>query len=163
MLGRDARVKVKIRRGVDVTTHRRALLLRAGAAAVLVTGALVGTTAAPALAAVDLKISASNATLTVGAGAQSSTVTVKNDGDTTPANDVKFTVDIAVGAQEITMGTPDGCSNTSTGFECTIQATDLEAGESKSFTASFTPPGQSSIPAGQSRDVNGSLKIAGGG
>ena len=163
MLGRDARVKVKIRRGVDVTTHRRALLLRAGAAAVLVTGALVGATAAPAFAAANLAISASNATLTVGGGAQSSTITVRNTGDSAPANDIKFTVDIAVGAQEITMSTPGGCSNTSTGFECTIPAADLPADGSKSFTASFTPPGQSSIPAGQSRDVTGQLKINGAG
>ncbi|MEV0131717.1 carboxypeptidase-like regulatory domain-containing protein [Dactylosporangium sp. NPDC050688] len=61
------------------------------------------------------------------------------------------------------MSTPGGCSNTSTGFECTIQAADLPADGSKSFTASFTPPGQSSIPAGQSRDVTGQLKINGGG
>lgn len=146
-----------------MTTHLRALLLRSGAAAVLVTGALVGTTAAPAFAAAELTISANSPTLTVGGGAQSSTITVKNSGDAAPADTVEFSVDIEVGSQQIAMSTPPGCSATGTGFKCSIPANQLMPNDSKGFTATFTPPGQSSIPAGQQRDVNGQLKIQGGG
>src|SRR4051812_4014998 len=65
MLGSDARVKVKIRRGVDVTAHRRTLLFRVGTVAVLAAGALIGI-ATPAFA--DTTMTVSQTQFDMGAG-----------------------------------------------------------------------------------------------
>src|SRR5690348_13970934 len=94
MLGSDARVKVKIRRGVDVTAHRRALLFRAGAVSVLATSALLSIPGAAFAAGPNVTATASNVSLTVGGGAQPVNVSIKNTGDD-DAPSVVATIDIA--------------------------------------------------------------------
>src|SRR6266540_1940707 len=130
MLGNDVRAMVEIRRGVDVTAHRRALLLRAGLVATLAAGALVGA-ATPAFAAADLKVDANDATITVAGSPQTINVKVTNS-----ANQ------------------PAECQQSGTRLTCTIAT--LADGATKNLPISLSPPSQSSIPAGQQRDGNGS-------
>lgn len=150
MLGSDARVKVKIRRGVDVTAHRRTLLFRAGTVAVLATGALVGT-AAPAFADATVVIGGNlDASLTVGGGPQTVNVQVKNTGDTPQLAAVKLTIDIPSDLGLSISSKPGGCSGSGTHLDCTIDGP-LAPNSTKNLPVGIAPPAQSSIPAGQTK------------
>src|SRR5262245_51395348 len=92
---------VKIRRGVDVTAHRRALLLRVGVVAAMATGALVGV-ATPAFAEANVKADANDATLTVAGSPQTVNVKVTNSGDQ-PAAPVVLTIDVPLSDQGVTV------------------------------------------------------------
>src|SRR6266540_4035220 len=153
MLGNDVRAMVEIRRGVDVTAHRRALLLRAGLVATLAAGALVGA-ATPAFAAADLKVDANDATITVAGSPQTINVKVTNSGNQ-PATAVVLTVDVPLSDQGVTVSNkPAECQQSGTRLTCTIAT--LADGATKNLPISLSPPSQSSIPAGQQRDGNGS-------
>jgi len=150
MLGGEARVKVKIRRGVDVTAHRRALLFRVGTVAVLAAGALIGTTAPAFAAGPDVVVSGANdVTLTVGGGPQTVNVQVKNQGDL-PAVGIKLTIDIPGDLGLSISSKPNGCTGSGTHLDCDIDS-GLGVGQTKNLPVGVAPPNQSSIPAASRR------------
>ena len=159
MLGRDARVKVKIRRGVDVTTHRRALLLRAGAAAVLVTGGLVAGLASPAAAAVTISVQPGSFDMNPG---DSKNVVVQFSGDKTDDVAVTFTAPSANGNITIKSVPGDvGCDSPG-GTSVTCSDVDVPQNGSKSLTFVLQAKSPSTLQPGQSlNDQTGS--VTGGG
>lgn len=147
MLGRDARVKVKIRRGVDVTTHRRALLLRVGAAAVLVTGALIGTAATPAFAAVTS--SATPGSFDINAGDTKNIVVTLTGGQ---QDNAVVSISIDSGNGNLTVkGNGNGCDSGGT----TVTCNDVDVPETgdKVVTFQVQAKNPSTLAAGQ--NMNG--------
>ncbi|GAA3449573.1 hypothetical protein GCM10018962_14060 [Dactylosporangium matsuzakiense] len=155
-------MKVKIRRGVDVTAHRRALLFRAGTVAVLAAGALIGLAAPAHAAGPEVVIAgAGDVTLTVGGSAQTVNVQVKNQGDL-PALKISLTIDIPGDLGLTVASKPNGCSGSGTHVECDIDA-GLGAGQTKNIPIGIAPPAQSSIPAGQQKSGGGQVILTDGG
>ncbi|UWZ36489.1 carboxypeptidase regulatory-like domain-containing protein [Dactylosporangium roseum] len=142
-----------------MTAHRRALLLRAGAVAVLAAGALLGV-ATPAFAAAKVTVSVSDVTLTVGGGAQPVNVVVENTGDT-PAIGVSFTFDLPGDMQLAVDNKPEECSGSGTHLTCTLAT--LSDGDKKNLPIGVKPPAQSTIPAGQSKQGAGKVILTNGG
>jgi hypothetical protein len=159
MLGRDARVKVKIRRGVDVTTHRRALLLRAGAAAVLVTGGLVTGLASPAAAAVTISVQTGSFDMNPG---DTKNVVVQFSGDKTDDVAVTFTAPSANGNITIKAVPSDAGCDSPGGTSVTCTDVDVPQNGSKSLSFQVTAKSPSTLQPGQSLN-NQQGSITGGG
>jgi hypothetical protein len=157
MRGNDVRTVVELRRGVDVTAHRRAVWLRIGTVAAVASGALLGA-ATPAFAAakVDISVSPGTTNLTVGGSPQVIVITVRNSGDATAQN-VRATIDVPLGTQQVTISNrPDECDQGS-GNHLTCTIGDLNDGESKNLSLTVSPPGQSNIQPGQTVSDNGTI------
>jgi hypothetical protein len=159
MLGRDARVKVKIRRGVDVTTHRRALLLRAGAAAVLVTGALIGTAATPAFAAVTSNVTTGAFDINPGETKNISIALSNNDGNAE-------TVTVKVGVNNGTLSVKGvegngvgGCDSGGASAECAAVVVPANGNKTVTFQVIAKNPG--SVPAGTTQQAEATVTAPG--
>ncbi|MER7280703.1 carboxypeptidase-like regulatory domain-containing protein [Dactylosporangium sp. NPDC000244] len=101
-------------------------------------------------------------TLTVGGGAQTVNVQIKNTGDTPQLTPVKLTIDIPSDLGLTISSKPGGCDGSGTHLTCTVDGP-LAKDATKNLPVGIAPPAQSSIPAGQSKKGSGQVIITDGG
>ncbi len=142
-----------------MTTHRRALLLRAGAAAVLVTSALVTGLASPAAAAVTISVQPGSIDMNPG---DTKNVVVQFSGDKTDDVAVTFTAPSANGNITI-KAVPDGAGCDSPGGNSvTCSDVDVPQNGNRSLTFQLQAKNPSTLQPGQNlNDQSGS--VTGGG
>src|SRR6266545_1637755 len=155
------------RRAVDVTRHRRALLLRASVVAMLVAGA-VAAFGTPAFAAPEVQIaitSGNPVTLQVGGGTKQLIVQVKNTGNP-EAPGVKISIDVPLDEMQVTIGdpVPNGCVRTGNHLACDVGTLAPDGANPWSRTVQIKPPASSSLRPGQETPpAQGTINIESGG
>ncbi|MFI5915587.1 carboxypeptidase-like regulatory domain-containing protein [Dactylosporangium sp. NPDC051541] len=105
-------------------------------------------------------------TLTVGGGAQTVNVQIKNTGDAPQVANVGLTIDIPGDLGLSISSKPSGCDGGGTHLSCTVTfsvTSPLGPGQTKNVPIGVSPPAQSSIPAGQQKSGGGQVIITDGG